>query len=55
LLKPTKLVGIGERYIGKDGKSNGAKWYQLPPSAERWKERSRTFSGIAEAMADQWG
>ena len=27
----------------------------LPPSKDRWKERSRTFSGIAEAMADQWG
>lgn len=22
---------------------------------DRWKERSRTFTGIAEAMADQWG
>jgi len=22
---------------------------------DRWKERSRTLSGIAEAMADQWG
>lgn len=27
----------------------------LPPSADRAKERSRTFAGIAEAMADQWG
>lgn len=25
------------------------------PGPDRWKERSRTFSGIAEAMADQWG
>ena len=22
---------------------------------DRWKERSRFFAGIAEAMADQWG
>jgi hypothetical protein len=22
---------------------------------DRWKERSRTLQGIAEAMADQWG
>lgn len=25
------------------------------PGPERWKERSRTLSGIATAMADQWG
>lgn len=25
------------------------------PSKDRWKNRSRTLSGIAEAMADQWG
>jgi hypothetical protein len=28
--------------------------HHLPPSADRWKERSRTFPGIAEAMAEQW-
>ncbi len=28
---------------------------KLGPSADRWKERSRTFAGIANAMADQWG
>ena len=27
----------------------------LPPSPTRWIERSRTFPGIAQAMADQWG
>jgi hypothetical protein len=26
-----------------------------PPSAERWKNRSRTLPGIATAMAEQWG
>ena len=26
-----------------------------PPSPDRWKNRSRTLTGIAEAMADQWG
>lgn len=29
-------------------------WY-ASPSPERWKERSRTLAGIAEAMASQWG
>lgn len=27
----------------------------MPPSPDRWKERSRTLQGIADAMADQWG
>ena len=28
---------------------------RLPPSPDRWKERSKTYQGIAEAMALQWG
>jgi hypothetical protein len=27
----------------------------LPPSPDRWKIRSATYKGIAEAMAEQWG
>ena len=27
----------------------------LGPSADRWKDRSRTYQGVADAMADQWG
>jgi hypothetical protein len=27
----------------------------MPPAADRWKERSRTYQGIANAMGDQWG
>jgi len=26
----------------------------LPPSPDRWKERLRTYQGIADAMATQW-
>jgi site-specific DNA-cytosine methylase len=29
--------------------------HRLPPGPDRWKERSRTFPGIARAMAQQWG
>lgn len=29
--------------------------HRMPPSATRWKERSRTYKGIAQAMAAQWG
>lgn len=32
-----------------------ARIHRMPPSENRWRERSRTFSGIADAMADQWG
>lgn len=32
-----------------------ARIHKMPPGPNRWKERSRTFKGIAEAMADQWG
>lgn len=44
LLTPSKIVAGREQRI-----------FKLPPSAERWKLRSTTFPGIAEAMADQWG
>lgn len=32
-----------------------ARVHRMPPSPDRWKERSRTYQGIAEAMAAQWG
>jgi hypothetical protein len=43
-LKPTNIVEGREQRIHK-----------MPPSPIRWKERSRTYKGIAQAMADQWG
>jgi len=44
LLRPTNIVE--GRY--------GRVWRE-PPSPDRWKNRSRTYEGIAEAMAEQWG
>ncbi len=44
LLQPTNIVEGREQRL-----------HRLPPSPDRWKERSKTFSGIAEAMASQWG
>jgi site-specific DNA-cytosine methylase len=32
-----------------------ARVHHEPPGPDRWKNRSRTFAGIADAMADQWG
>jgi site-specific DNA-cytosine methylase len=43
-LEPTDIVEGREQRVWK-----------MPPSADRWKERSRTFQGIASAMAQQWG
>ena len=43
-LTPTNIVGGREARIHK-----------MPPSADRWKKRSVTFEGIADAFASQWG
>jgi site-specific DNA-cytosine methylase len=43
-LQPTDIV---------EGRT--ARVHRMPPSPDRWKERSRTFQGIADAMASQWG
>lgn len=32
-----------------------ARVHRMPPGPDRWKERSRTYQGIADAMAEQWG
>lgn len=53
-LQATNIVGKGSRHVTKSGKSLPT-WYNLPPSPTRWKERSKTFEGIALAMANQWG
>jgi hypothetical protein len=44
VLKPTDIVKGREQRIWK-----------MAPSPERAKERSKTFPGIAKAMAEQWG
>lgn len=32
-----------------------AKVHRMPPGPNRWRERSRTYAGIGQAMAEQWG
>ena len=44
LLKPTNIVDGREQRI-----------HRMPPSVNRSRERSRTYQGIADAMAQQWG
>lgn len=54
LLQPTNIVGKGEYVVTKGG-NRIPKWYNLPPSPDRGKLRSKTFEGMAKAMAEQWG
>lgn len=55
-LEPTKLVAPRITADGKKrwGNQTDSGQNRLPPSADRWKERSRTYDGIADAFADQW-
>jgi hypothetical protein len=43
-VKPTNIVK------GREGRV-----WREPPSPDRWKNRSRTFQGFADAIAEQWG
>jgi hypothetical protein len=43
-LEPTNIVAGREPRV-----------HHEPPSPDRWKNRSRTYQGIADAMAAQWG
>ena len=44
MLVPTDIVPGREALV-----------HRMGPSPDRWKNRSRTYTGIAKAMADQWG
>lgn len=52
-LVPTNILPLPESGRWKNQTASGQN--RLAPSASRWAERSRTYSGIARAMADQWG
>ncbi len=56
LLRPTgfvepRLVDGKERWANQTDSGQN----RLGPSEDRWKERSKTYEGIAKAMAEQWG
>lgn len=44
ILEPTRIMEKREQ-----------KRWLMPPSPDRWKQRSLTYPGIALAMAEQWG
>ena len=59
LLVPTDVVGKGERTVFSSGKSH-PKWYadalkNAKTKEERQTLRSKTFEGMANAFAEQWG
>lgn len=51
-LEPTNDVKEAMMQLPKNQRE---RLHYLPPSEDRWKLRSETFMGIAEAMAQQWG
>lgn len=53
LLKPTKQLWVPTK--GSLLYKQWEKVHRMPPSENRWKERSRTYQGIADAMGNQWG
>lgn len=59
-LRPTKMVEprwveVGGRLLPRWANQTDSGQNRLPPSADRWQLRSRTYEGIANAMAGQWG
>jgi len=43
-LRPTNIVEVREPKV-----------HYMSPGPDRWKNRSRTYTGVAQAMAEQWG
>ena len=53
LLRPTNELPGGRHARRANQTASGQN--KLPPSADRWRIRSTTYQGIADAMASQWG
>ena len=53
LLAPTKMLPGDAKTRRANQTASGQN--KLPPSKDRWKIRSATYQGIADAMAAQWG
>jgi hypothetical protein len=52
-LIPTHIDG--DLFAAETPPEREQRLHNLPPSPTRWMERSKTFQGIADAMATQWG
>jgi hypothetical protein len=49
------LRGLPQLLATDQVPERAARVHREPPGPDRWKKRSRTFPGIAAAMAAQWG
>lgn len=52
-LRPTDRISPPS--AGTDEHVRWSAIHRAPPGPDRWKVRSKTFAGVAQAMADQWG
>ena len=52
---PPRVVEYKGKMVNRWGNQTDSGQNRLGPSEDRWKERSLTYQGIADAMADQWG
>ena len=53
LLQPTDVLHLPANGVWSNQTPSGQN--RLAPGPDRWKERSKTYNGIATAMANQWG
>lgn len=52
-LSPTNVLSLPE--TGRWDNQTPSGQNKLAPGPDRWKDRSRTYEGVAQAMAEQWG
>lgn len=52
---PGRMVMVNGKLVERWANQTDSGQNKLPPSDDRWKLRSTTYKGIADAMASQWG
>lgn len=52
---PGRLVEHNGKMVERWANQTDSGQNALPPSKDRWRQRSVTYAGIADAMAEQWG
>ena len=50
-----RYVVVNNKFVERWSNQTDSGQNNLPPSEDHWQERSRTYNGVAEAMAAQWG
>lgn len=52
---PGRMVKYGHKMVERWSNQTDSGQNRLGPSPDRWKLRSKTYEGVARAMAEQWG